>query len=120
MFSKIMIAAALAGGALGGLALSASAAPLDEATTGKVQVTFADRDLKDPARAGAVYDRLYTAAQEACDSKEPGPAWRAADDRLCEQQAMDEAVSELGSGEVSRRHREATAAPQVASAARSH
>ena len=82
----------------------------------RVDVTFKTRDLRDPARAEAVYGQIEKAAKKACWTEEEGPAWRIEDDRACEQQAVDEAVADLHSAEMNRVHAARTdrSAPQMA------
>ncbi|ESQ84112.1 hypothetical protein AEAC466_10220 [Asticcacaulis sp. AC466] len=99
MFYKMLAAAVCAGTMV--CAFGAAAA---ESNVSRIPVTFENRDLNDPARSEAAYARLYKVVQRVCDTTQAGPKSRAEDDRACEEQAMDEAVANLGSQEMRRLH----------------
>ena len=90
----VTMAACLAFGAQGAAAHGADG--FDSNRT-KVDVTIRTSELRDPARAEANYRRLYAAAQKACQSEGEGPKYRQADDRACEDEAMDAAVNTVDS-----------------------
>ncbi|MDV6330291.1 UrcA family protein [Asticcacaulis sp. 201] len=100
MFYKILTAAVCAGTMV--CAFGAAAA---EGNVSRIPVTFENRDLNDPARSEAAYARLYKVVQRVCDTVQAGPRYRADDDRACEEQAMDEAIANLGSQEMRRLHK---------------
>ena len=87
--SLICMALAFGGLLAGGNALA------EDANISHAKVVLSDRQLNDPAQAGAVYAKLYRAAQKACQSEGEGPAWRLSDDRACETEAMKAAVGRL-------------------------
>ena len=98
-----MLRAVFMTGLMAGAIFAAQTASAQD-NVSRVDVTFEARDLRDPARAEAVYGQIEKAARKACWSEGEGPAWRIADDRVCEQQAVDEAVADLHSAEMNRLH----------------
>ncbi|HTM82126.1 UrcA family protein [Asticcacaulis sp.] len=67
----------------------------------KVDITFKTRQLQDPAQAKAVYARLYKVVQYVCQTDGgEGPTWRIADDRACEDEAMQGALQQLNRPEL--------------------
>lgn len=84
-----------------------------EPGTTKVDVTFQNRQLHDPAEAKAVYARLYQVVQYVCQTEGgEGPSWRIADDRACEDEAMRGALQQLNIPELTALY--APGAPQMA------
>jgi UrcA family protein len=80
---------------------AAPAAFAQEPGTTKVDVTFPTRQLADPAEAKAVYTRLYKVVQYVCQTEGgEGPSWRIADDRACEDEAMQGALQQLNRPEL--------------------
>jgi UrcA family protein len=72
-----------------------------EPGTTKVDVMFETRQLQDPAEAKAVYARLYKAVQYVCQTDGgEGPSWRIADDRACEDEAMQGALRQINMQEL--------------------
>jgi UrcA family protein len=85
---------------LSGLSAAPVAFGQDQGTT-KVNITFPNRQLQDPAQAKAVYARLYKAVQYACQTEGgEGPSWRVAADRACEDSAMRGALQQLNRPEL--------------------
>jgi len=84
---------------------TASAAPgfAQDTNHSRVTVRLAG-NFDDPSQAGDAYRRLYEAAQEVCWSKGEGPWWRSADDRACENEAMNEAIAKLDQPQLTRLH----------------
>lgn len=83
-------------------ALSAAPAAFAQAPgVTKVGVSFPTRQLQDPAEAKAVYARLYKVVQYVCQTGGgEGPSWRIADDRACEDEAMQDALQQLNRPEL--------------------
>jgi UrcA family protein len=107
-----MLRLALGFAFLAGL-FSAPAAFAQEPGTTKVDVTFPTRQLHDPAEAKAVYARLYKVVQYVCQTDGgEGPAWRIADDRACEDDAMQGALKQLNVPQLSALY--VPGAPQMA------
>lgn len=76
-------------------ALGATGVMAQDLTPDRVKVTFANSDFKTQEQTQAVYRKLYQVAQYVCESEGAGPKWREADDRACERQAMNDAVTDL-------------------------
>ncbi len=89
---------------LAGTGLGATAVMAQDRTPNRVAVTFANADFKDEAQVEQVYRKLYKAAQYVCESEGAGPKWREDDDRACERQAVDDAVTDLHRPQLSRLH----------------
>ncbi|MCR6659858.1 MAG: UrcA family protein [Asticcacaulis sp.] len=93
-----------------------TAAPVafaQEPGTTKVDVTFPTRQLDDPAETKAVYARLYKVVQYVCQTEGgEGPSWRIADDRACEDEAMQGALQQLNKPELTALY--TPGAPQMA------
>ena len=99
--------------ALSGALLAAPAAFAQEPGTTRVDVTFKIRQLQDPAEAKAVYARLYKVVQYVCQTEGgEGPSWRIADDRACEDEAMQGALQQLNKPELTALY--TPGAPQMA------
>jgi UrcA family protein len=95
-----MLRLALGLALLSGL-FAAPAAFAQEPGVTKVDITFKTRQLADPAEAKAVYARLYKVVQYVCQTDGgEGPAWRIADDRACEDEAMQGALQQLNRPEL--------------------
>ncbi len=95
-----MLRIALSFALLSGL-FAAPAAFAQEPGITKVNVTFETRQLQNPVEAKAVYARLYKVVQYVCQTDGgEGPAWRIADDRACEDDAMRDALQQLNMPEL--------------------
>jgi len=92
--------------------LAASGVMAQDLTPSRVTVTFADSDFKTREQAQKVYRKLYQVAQYVCESEGAGPQWREADDRACERQAMNDAVTDLNKPELNKVHTRMDADPE--------
>ncbi len=82
-------------------AVSAPAANAQSATWGsddsqrEVVVSVRDIDFRRPEAVETAYKRLQAASKVACDTTEALPAYREADSRACEREAIEGAVHDL-------------------------
>jgi UrcA family protein len=114
-----MLRAVFMTGLIAGAVFAAQTASAQD-NVSHVSVTFETRDMREPGRAEAIYARIERAAKTACWIDGEGPAFRLADDRACQKQAVDEAVADLHSDEINRLHAAHTGStsPQMAMAER--
>ncbi|MGZ3305574.1 MAG: UrcA family protein [Asticcacaulis sp.] len=89
----VSLAAAFA--ASGAHAAGASSLIHVDSVTSKVRVAVNDIDFTNPDQVGVLYGRLRDASKVVCETTEPGPAFRLADDRACEREAVQGAVRDL-------------------------
>lgn len=89
--ASMILALALTAGA----ALAAFTCLAQDTTPTQVNITFSNADLADPTKAADIHDKLLKAAQFVCESEGEGPAWRQADDRACETDAVQTAERHL-------------------------
>ncbi len=92
-------------------ALGAAGATAQDRTPNRMAVTFADSDFTTREQAQKVYRKLYQVAQYVCESEGAGPKWREPDDRACEHQAMNDAVTDLNKPELTKMHMRMDADP---------
>ncbi len=111
--ARITLVAALVTATAFGTVAAARAATLDE-NEKIVPVTFTAKELATPEKAEKAYARLYRAVQSACDTEQPGPSWRLADDKLCEDEAMQGALRDINNTTLSKLYAETNGAPELA------
>jgi UrcA family protein len=71
-------------------------------------VNFADLDLSNSKGVKSLYRRIKTAAGQVCDSDEPSSLHTLPYVRICQEQAIDQAVKDVNSYGLTSLHAQAT------------
>lgn len=79
-------------------------ANIPELTIESVRVSYADLNLNNREDARTLYARLRNAAENVCDVYERQPVREMLDARDCRDHALDKAVREVGSKQLSAIH----------------
>ena len=94
------------------LGIGAGAALAEDRVPQKQTVSFDNAELNTEAGAARAYSRLKTVAIRVCESEGAAPRWVLQEDRDCEENAINDAVAELGNRDVARLHESRTDRPQ--------